>query len=235
MDIWQPSLPVSRDPRGEITSDSYYPTEDFPSQNHDHVGPLDLSMNTFRNHEAVEGQWTHVPDLSSHETSIPFVDAVSDLPLRNHVPPMDHSGVPVNPYGPFSQRSRHPTDPRLMTTMAGYPSLDWPSSHHLYYGAQLADPEPPRESRRHSEESLAEAPWTPAAHRRYEYAPPFQFGQDVQRYPLNGLMPECPRDGENPGATRYVCRGCPQPRQRADYFFEAPLTVPRSYGGKRQR
>ncbi|KAI4232108.1 MAG: hypothetical protein LQ349_005201 [Xanthoria aureola] len=203
---------MSRDPRDEITSASYYPTEDFPSQDHDQVGPLDLSMNTFGNHEAVEGQWTHVPDLSGHETSNPFVDAVSDLPLRNHVPPMDRSGVPMNPYGRFSQGPRYPTDPRLMTTMAGYPSLDWPSSH-VYYGAQLTDPEPPRESRRHSEENLAEAPWTPAAHRRYEYAPPFRFRQDVQRYPLNGLMPECPRDGENPGATKY-----------------APLTVPRSHG-----
>lgn len=223
-------------PRADSTPEAHDPIEELLLENHDHVGPLDSRRITLGNHEPVEGQWTHDPNFSAHETSAPFVDAVSDMPPRNHIPHVDRSDVSMNPNGRFYQGSHHPTDARPMTIVAGSSSLIWPCPHAAYYGAPHADSGSPMESRSLSEENLVEAHWTYAANHRYEHIPTARFGYEVvPQNPWNGVMLEPPRDGEIPEAMIYASCKCPQPRQRATSFFGAPLTGPRSYGGKRQR
>lgn len=222
-------------PSDVSTSEAHDPTEELLLEKRDRVGLLDSRRITLGNHETVEEQWTHDPNLSGHETSIPFMDTVSDLPLRNHHQ-MDRADVSMNVYGRFYQGSHHPTDTRPMTIVAGSSSLIWPCPHAAYYGAPHADSGSPMESRSHSEENLVEAHWTYAANHRYERIPTARFGYEVvPQNPWNGVMLEPPGVGEIPEAVTYASCKCPQPRQRATSFFGPLLTVPRSYGGKRQR
>lgn len=211
---------MSWDPRDDYSPEDGTPTEDF-SPDGDHVGPMYSRRITLGIQGIMQPQRSREPNLNGSQAWSPFVDAASGLPVRNHMPSLDRSNFPLNPYGHFYQGSHQLANTLPMTTMAGPSTHSWRYPHTTGNGSQYPYLGSPLESQEYPAVNRVENTWTGLASRGYGNAPSSHLEHDALAQNIwHGVLPGSPQDRVMPGAFIHETRKCPPPGHRTGFNIE---------------
>ena len=208
--IYSSSIAMSWSHAYNPTPGVHCPIREYPPGYFIHVGPLETRRIPPRNHEIEPRQWTCDPNLNSHATSTPIMNAVSNLPPRNHSPSMGQSDVSMDPRLPFYQMSQYSAHLCPTAGMARSSFRIRTCPYAADNGRQIVHLGFPSDCQGIAEELQAGAHRTEVVGHTYESAPTVRFGYEgVPHNPWTEVILEGPRD---PETLRYASRKCPHPR-----------------------
>lgn len=180
----------------------------FP--NGDHVEPMDSRRIAPEIQETMPRQRSSEPNFSGSQASSPFMDAVSDLPVRNHMPSLNEPNALLNPYGHFYQGLHDLANTLPTTTMAGQSTHMWNYFHTSGNGSECPYPGSPSVSQEYPEVNQVENSWTRMARWDYGNAPSSHLGYDtLAQNPWNGIVPGSAQDLDMPGGIIHETRKYP--------------------------
>ncbi|KAL8841981.1 MAG: hypothetical protein Q9176_002919 [Flavoplaca citrina] len=215
-------------PRYDYSPEAGSPTEEFFLDG-DYIEPMGSPRITVGIQETMQLQRSLEPNFNGSQAWSPFVDAVSDSPVGDHMPSLNGSNFPLIPYGNFYQESHELANTLPMRTMAGPSIHSWQYSHTTGNGSLYPYSGSPLEPQEYPEVNQVENAWTGLARPGYGNAPSSHLGYNALAQNLwHGVIPGSPQNRVMPGLIIDEIRKYPRSGHLAGYSSDFPWRPPSS-------